>query len=130
MLAWFHAVVQERRTYLPQGWTKFYEFSVGDLRAGSFVMDAAGSDAKGSRLDFNKLHGLMEDAIYGGCVDNLNDGRVLLCYLRKLLTTDVIHKDGALTKGVQLPRGGDVDFKACVDRPVARRLPVSAILAS
>ena len=130
VLAWFHAVVQERRTYLPQGWTKFYEFSVGDLRAGSFVMDAAGSDAKGSRLDFNKLHGLMEDAIYGGRVDNLNDGRVLLCYLRKLLTTDVIHKDGALTKGVQLPRGGDVDFKACVDRPVARRLPVSAILAS
>ena len=26
--------------------------------------------------------------------------------------------------------GGDVDFKACVDRLVARRLPVSAILAS
>ena len=30
---------QERRTYIPQGWTKFYEFSYGDIRAGSFVME-------------------------------------------------------------------------------------------
>ena len=32
--------MQERRTYIPQGWTKFYEFSYGDLRAGTFVMEA------------------------------------------------------------------------------------------
>ena len=29
--AHFHAIMQERRTYIPQGWTKFYEFSAGDL---------------------------------------------------------------------------------------------------
>ena len=40
LLASFHAVMQERRTYIPQGWTKFYEFSYGDMRAGSFVMEA------------------------------------------------------------------------------------------
>ena len=39
LLACFHAVMQERRTYIPQGWTKFYEFSYGDLRAGSYVME-------------------------------------------------------------------------------------------
>jgi dynein heavy chain 2 len=38
LLACFHAVVQERRTFIPQGWTKFYEFSYGDLKAGTFVM--------------------------------------------------------------------------------------------
>ncbi|CAF4386700.1 unnamed protein product, partial [Adineta steineri] len=34
VLAWFHAIIQERRKYIPQGWTKFYEFSQADLRAG------------------------------------------------------------------------------------------------
>lgn len=38
LLACFHAVIQERRTFIPQGWTKFYEFSYGDLRAGTFVV--------------------------------------------------------------------------------------------
>ena len=33
-LAWFHAVVQERRIFIPQGWCKFYEFSDSDLKAG------------------------------------------------------------------------------------------------
>lgn len=37
-LACFHAVVQERRTFIPQGWAKFYEFSDADLRAGSEVL--------------------------------------------------------------------------------------------
>ncbi|PSN45379.1 Cytoplasmic dynein 2 heavy chain 1 [Blattella germanica] len=38
VLAWFHAVVQERRTFIPQGWAKFYEFSDADLRAGAEVL--------------------------------------------------------------------------------------------
>ena len=38
-LAWFHAVVQERRCYIPQGWSKFYEFSLADLRAAASVID-------------------------------------------------------------------------------------------
>ena len=33
-LAWFHAIVQERRIFIPQGWCKFYEFSDSDLKAG------------------------------------------------------------------------------------------------
>lgn len=37
-LAWFHAVVQERRTFIPQGWAKFYEFSDADLRAAAEVL--------------------------------------------------------------------------------------------
>lgn len=39
LLACFHAVMQERRTYIPQGWTKFYEFSYGDLRAGTYMIE-------------------------------------------------------------------------------------------
>jgi dynein heavy chain 2 len=39
LLAWFHAVVQERRTYVPQGWSKFYEFSFADLRSAADIID-------------------------------------------------------------------------------------------
>jgi dynein heavy chain 2 len=38
VLSWFHALIQERRTYIPQGWTKYYEFSYGDLKAGEAVI--------------------------------------------------------------------------------------------
>ena len=38
-LAWFHAVVQERRMLIPQGWSKFYEFSLADLRAGTSIVE-------------------------------------------------------------------------------------------
>ena len=38
-LAWFNAIVQERRTYIPQGWTKCYEFSNADQRCGVDILD-------------------------------------------------------------------------------------------
>lgn len=39
-MAFCHAVLQERRTYIPQGWSKFYEFGPGDLRAAWLVADS------------------------------------------------------------------------------------------
>ena len=48
-LAWFHAVCQERRNFIPQGWTKFYEFSLSDLRAGADIIDRL-CDGKGNIL--------------------------------------------------------------------------------
>lgn len=39
VLAWFHAIVQERRKYIPQGWVKLYEFNDTDLTAGLKVLN-------------------------------------------------------------------------------------------
>jgi len=39
LLAWLHAVVQERLRYTPFGWTKAYEFSSSDQRVGLDAID-------------------------------------------------------------------------------------------
>ncbi len=40
MLAWFHAVVQERLRYTPLGWAKKYEWSEADFRVACDTLDA------------------------------------------------------------------------------------------
>ena len=39
LLAWMHAVVQERLRYVPQGWSKKYEFGDADLRSAMDTID-------------------------------------------------------------------------------------------
>lgn len=39
LLAWFHAIVQERLRYCPLGWAKHYEFSESDLRVACDTLD-------------------------------------------------------------------------------------------
>uniref|UniRef100_A0A8C5IBC2 Cytoplasmic dynein 2 heavy chain 1 n=1 Tax=Junco hyemalis TaxID=40217 RepID=A0A8C5IBC2_JUNHY len=87
-LAWFHAVCQERRNYIPQGWTKFYEFSLSDLRAGFDIIDGLFEGSKDFQWEF--VHGLFENAIYGGRVDNYFDMRVLRSYLEQLFNSRII----------------------------------------
>ena len=41
VVAWFHAVVQERRTFIPQGWSKFHEFSFADLRSTADIVQVS-----------------------------------------------------------------------------------------
>ena len=39
LLAWFHAIVQERLCYAPLGWSKKYEFNESDLRVACDTLD-------------------------------------------------------------------------------------------
>lgn len=65
--------------YIPQGWTKFYEFSQSDLRAGADIIDRL--CAGGQEVQWQFAHGLFELAIYGGRVDNPFDVNVMISYL-------------------------------------------------
>ncbi|OQR98203.1 dynein heavy chain [Achlya hypogyna] len=113
LLAFFHSLLQERRTYLPQGWTKFYEFSFGDLRAGFNVLEVASQAAS---VDWAAIHGLMENAIYGGRVDNPYDLRVLRCYLQMYFSSDVLAGKAPLCRGVKMPTSDRrEDFVAVID---------------
>lgn len=38
VLAWFHALIQERRSYIPQGWTSFYEFNDVDRMVATNIL--------------------------------------------------------------------------------------------
>ncbi|XP_033632471.1 cytoplasmic dynein 2 heavy chain 1-like isoform X2 [Asterias rubens] len=106
-LAWFHAVCQERRNYIPQGWTKFYEFSMSDLRAGADIINRL-AVGKGKELQWDFIYGLFENAIYGGRVDNPFDMRVLRSYLSQYFNKDVLAGGGAkrpkkIAAGVSVP---------------------------
>ncbi|XP_024132434.1 cytoplasmic dynein 2 heavy chain 1 [Oryzias melastigma] len=91
-LAWFHAVCQERRNYIPQGWTKFYEFSLSDLRAGFDIIDRLFEAGKTVQWEF--VHGLLESAIYGGRIDNPSDLRILRSYLKQFFSARFLSSAG------------------------------------
>jgi dynein heavy chain 2 len=105
-LAAFHAVVQERCTYCPQGWTKSYEFSIGDLRAGAMVVGAAASAASTSgQVDWLAVRGLMEDAVYGGRVDCPPDLKIMSVLLNQHFCDNIagVHSRGGKLLGISLP---------------------------
>ncbi len=92
LLAWLHATLQERRAYVPQGWTQPYAFSTADLRAGVAVVDAAlaAGGGGGGPPPWAFLLGLLEATVYGGRVDAGADKRVLRACLAAALHNDVL----------------------------------------
>jgi dynein heavy chain 2 len=86
VLSWFHALIQERRKYIPQGWSKYYEFSFGDLKAGELTLMAVQQEKHQGGPQWQKIYGILENAIYGGRVDNNFDLRVLRAYMGQIFT--------------------------------------------
>ncbi|PKU42265.1 cytoplasmic dynein 2 heavy chain 1 [Limosa lapponica baueri] len=80
-----HTVYEYVCHCLFKGWTKFYEFSLSDFRAGFDIIDRLFED-----FQWEFVHGLFENAIYGGRVDNYFDMRVLRSYLEQLFNSQVI----------------------------------------
>ena len=108
-LAWLHAVLQERRNFVPQGWTKAYEFSAADLRASASVLSRVCEDAaqRGGVPRWEDIHGLMASALYGGRVDNRFDVRVLRTYVERIFSQAMLPTSGRaqdrLVGGLTLP---------------------------
>ncbi|KAI5737300.1 hypothetical protein M8J76_012015 [Diaphorina citri] len=103
-LAWFHALIQERRTYIPQGWAKFYEFNDSDLNAALNIMNARLSQDGMGGVKWDYIHGLLGNAIYGGRIDNAQDMKVLSSYLQFYFSSNVAKTASTpLAPGVVLP---------------------------
>eukprot|EP00760_Papus_ankaliazontas_P008674 PhM_4_TR13906/c0_g1_i1/m.49396/K10414/DYNC2H, DNCH2; dynein heavy chain 2, cytosolic len=108
-LTWLHAILQERRTYIPQGFTKFYEFTPADWRAASDIVKA---QCVGTSPDWVMLQGLLVNAIYGGRMDNDFDFRILEAYVSRLFN-DGIHGLGCaqtpLLDELKVPMTNDLE---------------------
>ena len=101
-LAFVHALLQERRTYIPQGWVKFYEFSFSDLKvsAESLVnyIDSCNininsnneeESEKSLRIIWRNIKGLIINSFYGGRIDNEFDFEIMKTYIDKILDLDL-----------------------------------------
>jgi len=97
VLSWFHSMIQERRKFIPQGWTKYYEFSYGDLKAGDLILSDILKEGQGRSIAWQKVYGILENAIYGGRVDNEFDMRVLRSYMTEVFKDSTLRGQSPLS---------------------------------
>jgi len=130
LLAWLHGTLQERRSYLPQGWAQEYEFSQADLRAGVHLVQDIIEGAAGSEksMAWASLLGLLECSVYGGRVDHSEDARILRALLATVMHWDVFSGKRPPADGAPLcpssPVAGEsssVTFSQCVS--LVKKLP-------
>ncbi|CAH1114572.1 unnamed protein product [Psylliodes chrysocephalus] len=114
LLAWFHAIVQERLRYCPLGWAKYYEFSESDLRVACDTLDTwIDTTAMGrtnlppEKVPWDALVTLLSQSIYGGKIDNDFDQRLLHSFLNKLFTPKSFESDFALVANIDNGPGGN-----------------------
>jgi dynein heavy chain 2 len=116
IVAWLHATVLERRSYVPQGWAKNYEFSQADLKSAA---DVVLLQSQNNTVDWRSIHGILENAIYGGRMETEFDVRILRTYLKKFFTEDALstsRRQISLYRGVSTPASGrHKDFSGLID---------------
>ncbi|XP_022096690.1 cytoplasmic dynein 1 heavy chain 1-like isoform X2 [Acanthaster planci] len=107
LLAWLHAIVQERLTYSPLGWAKKYEFSDSDLRCACDTLDIwIDTAAKGrsnlppDKVPWDALQTLLSQCIYGGRIDNDFDQRLLTAFVNKLFRVSSFESEFSLIKDI------------------------------
>jgi dynein heavy chain 1 len=119
LVAWLHAVVQERLRYTPLGWSTKYEFGDPDLRAAVYTVDQWMTDqAKGrsnlpvEKIPFPALRELLSTAIYGGRISNSIDNRLLRSFVDSIFVPHSFEFGHALvpeaddgSPGIQVPEG-------------------------
>ena len=92
-MAFIHAILQERRTYIPQGWSKFYEFSYSDLKVSTerMVEYLQKGDIDSS---WENVKGLIKGTYYGGRIDNDFDHQVMCTYIDKIFNKNILESRG------------------------------------
>jgi dynein heavy chain 1, cytosolic len=141
LLAWVHAVLQERLRYVPLGWSKHYEFNEADLRSALDTIDTwMDTAAKGrsnlppSRIPWAAIRSLLSQTIYGGKIDNEIDQRLLESFVNKYFSEQSFESsfnmvdahEGSGTEAVPSPEGSTRDhfMQWLAALPPAKQTPV------
>ncbi|KAJ3144485.1 Dynein heavy chain 10, axonemal [Geranomyces variabilis] len=86
VLAFFHAVVQERGKYGKIGWNVKYDFNESDFRVSMAILRTYFNKTAGAgKIPWTTLRYLIGETIYGGRVTDDYDRRVLMTYLDEYL---------------------------------------------
>ncbi|KAI0271628.1 dynein heavy chain protein 1 [Gloeopeniophorella convolvens] len=100
LLAWFHAVVQERLRYVPLGWSKTYDFNDSDMASAFTTIDTwLHSVAKGranvdpAQIPWDAIRTLIKQSVYGGRVDSDFDQRILDAFVDGLFNPAAYNVD-------------------------------------
>lgn len=122
LLAWFHAVVQERLRYVPLGWSKTYDFNDSDMGSAFDTIDSWLNTAAGSRtnvdpasIPWDAIKTLIKQAVYGGRVDSDFDQRILDAFVDELFTPAAYNVEFSLVPGtageqtLAVPEGTKLD---------------------
>lgn len=114
LLAWFHAVVQERLRYVPLGWSKSYDFNDSDMASAFNTIDTwlntvsrGRTNVDPATIPWDALRTLIKQSVYGGRVDSDFDQRILDSFVDSLFT----------------PRAYNVDFDLVPTLSGSRVLP-------
>ncbi|CAH1099407.1 unnamed protein product, partial [Psylliodes chrysocephalus] len=88
VLAFFHAVVQERRKYDKIGWNICYDFNESDFNVCVIILNTYLTKAhkmKDTRLPWNSLKYLIGEVMYGGRVIDEFDRRIVKTYMNEYM---------------------------------------------
>ena len=107
LLAWFHAVVQERLRYVPLGWSKVYDFNDSDLASAFNTIDAwLNAAAKGranvdpASIPWDAVRTLIKQSVYGGRVDSDFDQKILDAFVDGLFTAQAYNVEFDLVPAI------------------------------
>ncbi|KXZ49756.1 DHC2 protein [Gonium pectorale] len=131
VLAFFHAVVQERRKYGKLGWNVPYDFNETDFRISMALISTyltKAWDAQDDLIPWGTLRYLIGEAMYGGRVSDSYDRRILTTYLDEYLgdflfdTFQPFHFYACKDYTISIPQSGprDVYLKAIEALPLVQ----------